>query len=87
MSDVIGGRRRDRHDIILDILRSATKGIRKTNIYFKARLSSTQGARYLPALEKAGFIAEDAGLWKTTEKGLHVIEACQICQSFGEKAR
>ena len=45
------------------------KRIRKTNIYFKARLSSTQGERYLPALEKAGFIVEDAGSGRLRRKG------------------
>ena len=46
---------------------------------YKARLSFSQLEHYLNALNEAGFIAEEAGLWRTTEKGLHVIEACEIC--------
>ena len=73
-------RRRARHDIILEILKTAKgSGMKKTPIMSKARLSYAQLERYLGALEKAGFIAEESGVWKTTEKGLHVIEACELC--------
>jgi len=75
-----GPRRRARHDIIMDILKIAKNGIAKTNIMYKAKLSYTQLEQYLKALEKAGFIQEKSGSWTTTEKGLHVIEACKICQ-------
>jgi len=45
----------------------------------KAGLSFSQLKLYLNALKEAGFITEQFGVWKTTEKGLHVIEACEIC--------
>jgi len=73
-------RRRTRYDIIMDVLKIAKNGIAKTNIMYKAKLSYTQLEQYLEALEKAGFIKEESGSWTTTEKGLHVIEACKICQ-------
>jgi len=78
-------KRRGRHDIIMKILKIAKDGEKKTNIMYKARLSFSQLEQYLGALEKAGFITETSGIWNTTEKGLHVIEACEICLRLTEK--
>lgn len=78
-------RRRARHDIILKILKTAKHGSKKTNIMFKARLSFSQLEKYLYALNEAGFINEKSGVWTTTEKGLHVIEACEICLRLTEE--
>ena len=73
------GRRRARHDIIMQILKTAKGGQKKTQIMYKARLSFSQLEQYLNALKEGGFISEEAGVWKTTKKGHHVIEACEIC--------
>ena len=78
-------RRRARHDIIMEILKTAKGGEKKTQIMYKARLSFSQLEQYLGALEKAGFITETSGIWNTTEKGLHVIEACEICLRLTEE--
>ncbi len=75
-------RRRARHDIIMEILKTAKGGEKKTQIMYKARLSFSQLEQYLNALKNGGFISEESGVWRTTEKGLHVIEACEICLSF-----
>ena len=72
-------RRRARHDIIIKILKAAEGGEKKTRIMQKARLSFYQLEEYLNALNDAGFVTEESGIWQTTEKGLHVIEACEIC--------
>ena len=80
-------RRRGRHDIIMKILKTAKDGEKKTNIMYKARLSFSQLEQYLGALEKAGFITERSGIWSTTEKGLHVIEACEICLRLTEEVK
>lgn len=48
-------------------------------------MSYSQLEKYLNALEESGFIAEKSGVWKTTEKGLHVIEACEVCRRIVEK--
>jgi len=77
--------RRARHDIIMEILKIGRKGAKKTNIMYKARLSHTQLEKYLRALERENFIAEESGVWKTTEKGLYVIEACKLCQRLVEE--
>ena len=72
-------RRRVRHDIVMEILKTAKNGANKTHIMLKARLGSAQLKQYLNALKNAGFITEKSHIWKTTEKGLHVIDACNIC--------
>lgn len=72
-------RTRARHDIIMEILKAAKGGEKKTRIMQTAQLSFHQLEQYLNALNHAGFIAEETGFRKTTEKGLHVIEACEIC--------
>jgi len=78
-------RRRARHDIIMEILKTAKGGEKKTQIMYKARLSFSQLEQYLDALKKGGFITEESGVWRTTEKGLHVIEACTICLRLTEE--
>lgn len=72
-------KRRDRHDIIIEILKMAKNGARKTKIMKKAALSYFQLEKYLNALKEADFLTEESGIWKTTEKGFHVIEACKLC--------
>jgi len=78
-------RRRARHNIIMKMLKIAKNGEKKTNIMYKARLSFSQLEQYLNALEKAGFITETSGIWNTTEKGLHAIEACEMCLRLCEE--
>lgn len=78
-------RRRGRHDIVMEILKIARNGAKKTNIMYKARLSYSQLEKYLNALAKEGFINEESGVWKTTERGLDVIKACTICLRLVEK--
>lgn len=77
--------RRGRHDIIMQILKTATKGAKKTHIMNKANLSFYQVKRYLSHLKKAGFVTEESGIWKTTRKGFHVIDACKICHGLMEE--
>ena len=80
-------KRRARHDIILRVLEAAKTGEKKTNIILKARLNFDMAERYLTALKHVGFITEKSGVWKTTEKGLHAIEACGICCFLTEEAK
>ena len=62
--------RRDRHDIIAEILKTAREGRRKTYIMYKARLSHAQLQIYLELLNRSGMILNDNGVYKTTPKGL-----------------
>lgn len=75
-------KRRAPHDIILEILETAKDGTLKTRIMSKVGLSYAQFEKYLNALKEADFITEESNIWKTTEKGFHVIKACEICQRF-----
>jgi len=46
-------------------------------------MSSAQCAEYLKYLALTGYIFEEASsIWKTTEKGLLVIDACAICHGY-----
>ena len=62
--------RRDRHDIIAEILKTAKSGQKKTYIMYKARLSHAQLKLYLELLNRNGMIINDEGVYKTTPKGL-----------------
>lgn len=77
VEDRIVCERRGRQDIIMGILRIAKSGTRKTLIISKVRLSFSQATKYLGSLKEAGYITEESGTWKTTEKGLELIEACK----------
>ena len=66
--------RRDRHDIIAEILRTARLGEKKTIIMHKARLSHSQLKLYLGLLKRNGMVTNDLGIYKTTAKGLQFVE-------------
>jgi predicted transcriptional regulator len=74
--------RRGRQDIAMGILTVAKYGSKKTNLIDKVKLSSAQCTKYLEALKEAHCISVAGGVWTTTEKGLQVINACQICHSL-----
>jgi predicted transcriptional regulator len=66
----------------MGILRTARYGSTKTRMIDKVKMSSAQCSKYLDDLKAAGYISEENRIWKTTEKGLQVIDACKICQSL-----
>jgi len=76
------GRRRDRHDIIVEILKTAAEGKIKTHIMYRAKLSYAQINEYLPALIENGFLEnttikqkrQHKKVFKTTQKGQRFIE-------------
>jgi len=86
MTELPSRKKRARHTIVLEILKVAKNDVKKTHIMYKVSLSFDQLKRYLGALKKAGFITQQSRTWKTTEKGLHVIEACELCQRLLEEA-
>jgi predicted transcriptional regulator len=81
----VRGKRRERHELVMEILKTAKNGTRKTRIMKKVGLSSTQLKEYLDALKRGGFLVDESGFLKTTEKGFHAIEACEICHSLIKK--
>ena len=74
-----GDKRRDRHEILAEILKSAKEGKIKTRIMYKARLSTAQMNEYLPQLLDKGFLENTKAIRRrkqvltmycTTEKGI-----------------
>jgi predicted transcriptional regulator len=69
--------RRDRHDIVAEILETAIDGAVKTHIMYKAKLSYGQVSEYIPMLVEKSFLKTVAvrthqnvkRLFKTTELG------------------
>jgi len=67
-------RRRDRHDIMVEILKTAKRGEKKTCIMSKARLSHAQLELYLGFLRRNEMIVNDKGVYRTTSKGLAYVQ-------------
>jgi len=75
-------KRRDRHDIVVEILRTAVEGKIKTHIMYKAKLSYAQLNEYLPLLMEKGFLENTSvrhkkvlkRVYKTTPKGMKFLE-------------
>jgi len=88
--DEDGARRRDRHDIIVEILKTAINGKVKTHIMYKARLSYAQLNEYLPQLVKNGFLTnvkikgrkDYKRVFKTTLKGLKLLESFETIRNL-----
>jgi len=75
-------RRRDRHDIVLDILKIARGGKRKTQIMYRARLSYGQLKAYLGLLNDKGLLESNNGFYHTTDKGLEFIRTYEEISLF-----
>jgi len=72
--------RRDRHDIVIDILRKATSGIGKTELMSNVGLSYTQAIQYFGVLLGKGLLeATEKQRLRTTQKGLEFLEKCGEC--------
>jgi len=75
-------KRRDRHDIVAEILKTAKGGRIKTHIMYKAKLSYSQINEYLTLLVEKGFLEnmtikrkkQTITVYKTTEKGMQFLE-------------
>lgn len=75
-------KRRDRHDIVLDILKIARGGKRKTQIMYKAKLSYGQLKAYLELLNDRGLLESNDGVYHTTNKGLNFIKIYEEISLF-----
>lgn len=69
---------RSRTDITALILEAANGGATKTRIMYKAYLSFAQLREYLSMLLEKGLLdyVEGRAIYKTTEKGLRVLQMC-----------
>ena len=77
-----GAKRRDRHDIVVDILRTARGGVKRTNLMHKAKLSHTQLKLYLYVLNENGLLESNNGLVKTTTKGAQFVKVFESLNFF-----
>lgn len=67
--------RRDKIDIIADILKVAQNGAKKTHIVYKANLNFTVLKKYIIRLEENGLLMKnDGGHYITTQKGSQFLE-------------
>jgi len=86
-------RRRDRHDIVAEILKTAVDGKIKTHIMYKAKLSYSQINEYLPLLIEKGFLENMmvartkryTTIYRTTEKGRLFIESLKSMDKLWDK--
>jgi predicted transcriptional regulator len=78
----LNGKRRDRHDIVAEILKTAREGRIKTHIMYKAKLSYSQINTYLQLLVEKGFLENNTvqrkkriiTFYRTTSKGSQFVE-------------
>jgi predicted transcriptional regulator len=77
-----GAKRRDRHDIVVDILKTARGGVKRTNLMHKAKLSHTQLKLYLYVLNENGLLESNNGLVKTTTKGTQFVKIFESLNFF-----
>jgi predicted transcriptional regulator len=75
-------RRKGPYEIIVEVLRIASGGSKKTCIRESVGMNYPQFVRYLEALHKSGLLIEEYGLWRTTKKGLIFVVACEKCRSL-----
>jgi len=67
--------RRDKIDIIADILKVALHGAKKTHIVYKANLNFTVLKKYIIRLEENGLLTKiNGGHYMTTQKGSQFLE-------------
>lgn len=77
-----GAKRRDRHDIVVDILKTAKSGIKRTNLMHRAKLSHTQLKLYLFVLNENGLLESNDGLVRTTPKGQQFVKVFESLNFF-----
>jgi len=72
--------RRDRHDIVMDMLKSARSAKNKTQLMKEVNMSFVQAQQYLGMLLKNELVVMlDNHHYKTTKKGLDYLKKCEEC--------
>jgi predicted transcriptional regulator len=80
--------KRDRHDIVVEILEKAKSGKKKTELMRSVGLSHAQSKQYLAILlEKELLEISENNLFTTSKKGLEFLEKCGECLLFGWTAQ
>ena len=74
---------RDRHDIVIEILKKSTSGKKKTELMSEVGLSYSQAKQYLKRMVEEGFIKQDEkNRYLATTKGTDFLEKCSECWLF-----
>jgi len=74
---------RDRHEIVVDVLKNASAGKNKTELMRNANLSFSQSRLYLGILLEKGLLEiDEKRRFKTTKKGLEFLKKCEECPLF-----
>lgn len=68
------GSRRDRCELVIDILRAARKGARKTAIFRAAKTNHSRGSEYLEDCVEAGLLKEVDDRYRLTSRGREVLD-------------
>jgi len=85
-------KRRDRHDIVAEILNYAKGGKIKTHIMYKAKLSYYQINEYLGLLVEKGFVEnltikrrkQMITIYRTTKKGIEFLDHLEFTNKLWE---
>jgi predicted transcriptional regulator len=72
--------RRDRHDIVMDMLKSARSAKNKTQLMKEVNMSFVQAQQYLNVALKNELVEMlENHHYKTTRKGLDFLKKCEEC--------
>lgn len=75
--------RRERIDIIIEVLEIAKVGVNKTSIVYRANLNFKVADKYLELLQKYGLLENRLDKYIITEKGKRFLEKAQdVFSSF-----
>lgn len=69
----MSGSRRDRCELVVDLLRAARNGARKTQIFRAANTNHSRGSEYLEELVEEDLLREDDGRYRLTSRGREVL--------------
>jgi len=91
-ADMAVNRRRDRHEIVADILNYATRGKKKTHIMYRAKLAYSQLSEYIPLLVEKGLLEDMTVrkgkqimvMYRTTQKGIEFINRLESLNKLWE---
>jgi predicted transcriptional regulator len=73
-TDRAGRRKRNRYELLADLLQSSKGGARKTNLMFRANLSFVLLNKYLNFLLEKGFLESKDGFFFPTREGLTYLQ-------------
>jgi predicted transcriptional regulator len=74
----VGAMKRNRHEIIYDILTICISGANKTKIVYEGNLNFRTTNHYLNDLIKSNFINKEQDGYHTTQRGISLLESMNL---------